>query len=477
MSMLSMRTLFATATAVAAILALSVAAALIVMTSWMRQSTAILGASLDSVRAAHEAQVALLLHSRIQDEVVRRGLEGHLTRNLKTAGAMVMTANERDVFLEAEARVFDYLEVARSGRRGAEIGPLLDVAYTSLTALVGINVDQSERAQRDAGETDELANIVGLGSGILVMSVSAALLWWLRVRAFQPIVAVSQGMERFGRGDRSARIAEVGPAELRTVAARFNEMAAAVAQQRQALLASLAGIAHDLRNPLSALRASVAIVRPDAPLPPEPQLRRMLEIVRRQIVRLDRMAGDFLDMARVEAGQLELRLQDSDLRELATEVVELFEASAANHALVLQQPEQPLPIRCDPLRIEQVISNLISNAIKYSPEGTHVDITLESRGGEAMLAVHDQGRGISAEDQSRLFEPFRRIRASHETIPGVGLGLFVVGRIVAAHRGRIEVSSELGRGAQFRVYLPLLAEAPEEIAGGDVDPSGRGEII
>jgi signal transduction histidine kinase len=112
-------------------------------------------------------------------------------------------------------------------------------------------------------------------------------------------------------------------------------------------------------------------------------------------------------------------------------------------------------LRCDPLRIEQVVTNLTSNAIKYSPRGGAVDLVLQRNHHEVITTVTDHGVGMTEEDSRRLFEPFRRVGLSAETAPGVGLGLYVAKRIVEAHQGRVEVESKPGQGSTFRVYLPI----------------------
>jgi signal transduction histidine kinase len=237
-------------------------------------------------------------------------------------------------------------------------------------------------------------------------------------------------------------------------------MASALATQREAQIAFLAGVAHDLRNPLSLLKMSADTLEPDGPLPPEPRLRLLIERFRRQTTRLDRMIGDFLDMAKIEAGQLELAVEVHDARALVREVVDLFD-EAAHERIDVSVPAEPLPISCDRVRIEQVITNLVSNAIKYSPAATRIDVAAESRGDELVLRVTDRGIGISKDDQTSIFEPFHRAGLSKEAVPGVGLGLSVVRRIVQAHRGRVEVDSAPGAGSTFRVYLPRRAAADQ----------------
>jgi signal transduction histidine kinase len=172
------------------------------------------------------------------------------------------------------------------------------------------------------------------------------------------------------------------------------------------------------------------------------------------------MVSDFLDVARIEAGELSLQLDRADAREIVMRVVELFQTTTTEHTIKLSLPEGETSLMCDAQRLEQVLGNLISNAVKYSPGGGTIEVRLHEVDRWAVVEVADQGVGISAEELPRLFEPFRRggSAAQAVAIPGVGLGLFVVKRIVEAHEGRIEVESLPAQGSIFRVRLPLLRE-------------------
>jgi signal transduction histidine kinase len=150
------------------------------------------------------------------------------------------------------------------------------------------------------------------------------------------------------------------------------------------------------------------------------------------------------------------------VRAIARHVAELFRPGAPTHELTVEVPEGPVVVTCDPMRLEQVLGNLVSNAIKYSPEGGPVRMSVRRHEGEAQVRVEDSGMGIPAEEQARLFEPFRRGGLDRRsTIPGVGLGLYIARRIVEAHGGRITLRSEPGLGSEFTVALPA---AP---AGGE----------
>lgn len=332
---------------------------------------------------------------------------------------------------------------------------MFDAALNAARELRHINIEQSRALVDAAARWNQAANIVGVAAAVLLACGLAWMAWWVQRRAFRPALHLVGSIERYARGDRSARAAEEGPAEFRSIAHRFNDMAATLESQRQAQLAFLGGVAHDLRNPLSALKLATEMMAPDQPLPAEERVRQLFGRVERQIDRMERMVNDLLDASRIEAGKLDLQLQRGDARDLARAVVDLFDPATRTHRLVAELPEHPITLVCDSGRIEQVLTNLVSNAIKYSPNGGTVRVAVRRDAEGVALSVSDEGIGISAADLDHVFEPFRRTGASRETIPGVGLGLFVARRIVEAHGGRISVTSAIGAGSTFTVHLPL----------------------
>ena len=257
-----------------------------------------------------------------------------------------------------------------------------------------------------------------------------------------------------------------GARELRDMAATFNELADRLARQEADRLTFLGGIAHDLRNPLSALKMATDVVRLGKQPTSRERLERTLAIVARQIGRLDRMVGDLLDSTRIESGRLELRREPLDVRPVIGQVVELYRPVAPAHELVFVEPKEAVIADFDPTRIEQVITNLVSNAVKYSPHGGRVTVTAFAERSEAIVEVTDEGMGIPPEERDQIFEPFRRTRRSRELLPGVGLGLSVARKIVAGHGGSLEVESHVGAGSTFRVRLPLVS------AGSGAPPDG-----
>ena len=247
--------------------------------------------------------------------------------------------------------------------------------------------------------------------------------------------------------------------ELGQIARKFNEMAETIARQREKQMAFLSAVAHELRNPLGALHMATSIFEPDQSLPEEKRIRDIFAIVRRQIDHLNRMVGDLLDAYRIESGNLELRPEEVDARELLREARDLFKNTSAAHEISIELPETPVVVTWDSGRIGQVLNNLLSNAIKYSPAGGLVIVRLREVDTQVLIEVADYGVGIPPDDIPHIFEPFRRSGLSRQAIPGVGLGLFVAEHIVEAHAGRIQVQSRVGVGTTFTLSMPRRASA------------------
>jgi two-component system sensor histidine kinase MtrB len=399
--------------------------------------------NLESVRLAEEAKIDLLLLAGTNDPSTRRNIEDDLLAKLAESRDYVTTEAEAGDLSRAQHEVEAYVHGEQ---------PTTDAAYASVDALISQNSRQTADALARGRSLERATAILGLTSGVLLVFVVGVFLWWVQRRGIWPIFAIGDAMTRFGRGEHEARAVERGPTEVRELAARFNEMASALAVHRRAQMTFLAGVAHDLKNPVSVLRLAVALINDRST--PE-QVHEILLRVRRQLSRLERMIGDFLDVASVEAGTLELKMDVHDFAELVRQAADLFEGASADHRIVLAIPEHPLPLRCDALRIEQVVTNLVSNAIKYSPKATTIEVSVEREGNDAVVAVADHGIGIATADREQLFEPFRRVGLSKETVTGVGLGLYVVRQLVEAHGGRIDVASELGHGTTFKVSFPL----------------------
>lgn len=183
----------------------------------------------------------------------------------------------------------------------------------------------------------------------------------------------------------------------------------------------------------------------------------MVGIIRRQIERLTRLAEDLLDTANLEAGRVELNVDTHDIGDIARSTIELFAAASSRHHVDLVLPPEPTAVQCDGHRIEQVLANVVGNAIKHSPAGGKVRVAVEPKADTVEIAVQDEGVGMTPEEAGRIFEPFARAARVKDCVPGYGLGLFMARRIVEEHGGAMTVESVPSKGSTFRVVLPRLA--------------------
>ncbi|MFN7134120.1 MAG: ATP-binding protein, partial [Myxococcales bacterium] len=242
--------------------------------------------------------------------------------------------------------------------------------------------------------------------------------------------------------------------------ARLYEQANQAIRNREQLLAV---VSHDLRNPLNAilLQAEALGRTTSAHLDPE-GVKRRAESIARSGLRMNRLISDLLDYATMQSGSLKISPRPCDAIALLREIIDTHQSQAAASELELEllAPREPFSVRCDRDRVLQVLSNLVSNAIRATGRGGTVQLSVRGQGDDAVFTVSDTGSGISAEDQAMLFERF--YRGSNAEYRGTGLGLAISRGIVEAHGGRIWVESRRGAGSRFSFTLPRV-----EVRAGD----------
>lgn len=222
--------------------------------------------------------------------------------------------------------------------------------------------------------------------------------------------------------------------------------------------------AHDLRTPLTVILGFAQLLNAHLPAELDQEDREYLETISAQAEWLDRLIGNLLALDQIEEGRLLLKPVTCDVAELAEEVREAMRGMTLvkNQELALAAPPSPTFAYADPERAKQILYNLVGNAVKYSPPGTRIEIGVDAAGseGEVILTVRDEGRGMSEAELGRLFHPYYRTEEAHSSkVKGTGLGLFIVKTLAEAQNGRVAVSSALGQGSTFSVYLPAAAEA------------------
>ena len=221
----------------------------------------------------------------------------------------------------------------------------------------------------------------------------------------------------------------------------------------------LAMLAHELRNPLAPLRNSLHVLR--ATNRGDTTLERLGAIMERQLSNLVRLVDDLLEVARITRGKIELRCEAIDIAAVARGAIETSRPliDVAGHRLDVTLPQEPMMLEGDAVRLNQVISNLLNNAAKYTDPGGHIRLTMEREGEWLAIAVRDNGIGIAPEMLGRVFDLFTQAeRGYNRTHGGLGIGLTLVKRLVEMHGGTITARSEgLGRGSELVLRLPLSA--------------------
>lgn len=230
----------------------------------------------------------------------------------------------------------------------------------------------------------------------------------------------------------------------------------------------LAMLAHELRNPLAPISNAVQLLKIQSPEQREQTLGWAIEVIDRQVWLLSRLVDDLLDIARITRGRIELKMQHTDLRDIARIAVETaaiwFEMK--NQVFEVDYSIEPTPLYADPTRIIQAVTNMLNNASKFTPEYGHVGMRVFAENGQAVLKVKDSGVGISAELLPHVFEPFTQADHSLDRRKGgLGLGLSLVKRLVEMHGGLVDVvSAGRGRGSEFILHFPLAS---------GIEPGGR----
>lgn len=305
-----------------------------------------------------------------------------------------------------------------------------------------------------------------LGLVALVALVVAVLVAALLARRFTtPLRRLTETSRVIAEGDLSARVpADVAsPREIATLSQQFNVMAdrleesvEIIRHDRDRSRDFLADVSHELRTPIAALRTFNELMREAAAGDPAAR-EEFLESSAQQLERLDWLAQNLLELSKLDSGLILLDLRPDDLRIAVESAVEQAEVTARKRgvSLTLDLPPSPLRIRHDPLRIGQVVGNLVGNALKFTQRGGSVDVELRPYRDGALIRVADTGVGIDAADLPHIFDRFYRgSRANEARSSGSGLGLAIVRSIVDMHEGRISVESRLDRGSTFTVYLP-----------------------
>lgn len=301
-----------------------------------------------------------------------------------------------------------------------------------------------------------------VGAGLAALAVALLVGIFAARRLTGPLARLRRVSGRFAAGELETRAPRFGVVEIDELGQQFNVMADRLSESLRLLEADrdrlrefVADVSHELRTPIAALRTFTELQR-EGQLD-EAQRQEFLDRSTQQINRLEWMSTNLLDLSRIDAGIFPMDVRHGDLREPVRAVVEAHAGQADTHgvSLVFEVPAEPVLLRFDRERIVQLLSNLVGNALKFTPRGGEVVVDLVDRPGEAVIEVRDSGPGIPEHDLPLVFDRFfRGTNVGEARASGSGLGLAIARSIVEMHGGSISVSSALGEGATFTVRLP-----------------------
>ncbi len=347
--------------------------------------------------------------------------------------------------------------VVSSAGFGAAAGPESSAPIVDRGRRIGVAVLRSTGSGLGAAdrvlETALLRAIAGAAGLAALLALLTGLAVARRItRPVTQLIAVTRAM---ASGDRTVRAGEIrAPGELRELATAFDQMASTMDRQEQLRRDLVADVAHELRTPIAVLQAGHEALL-DGVAEPTPD---ELASLRDEVLRLARMVADLQTLAAADAAALHLAVRRSDLAGLAASAADSLARRFEAAGITLTRRLSAAPVLADPHWLHQVITNLLTNALKFTPSGGRVTIVTRQAGPDAVLQVIDTGTGIPAEDLPHIFDRFWRGRQVAQ-ISGSGIGLAIAAELTQAHGGRLTASSEPGQGTRLTLTLPGAAPA------------------
>jgi signal transduction histidine kinase len=286
---------------------------------------------------------------------------------------------------------------------------------------------------------------------LVALVVVGALAFYLSRRITKPVLALSKAADEVAEGRYDVEVPRVpGGGEIGHLADRFREMTARLAESEELERNFLMSVSHELRTPLTAIRGHVAALREGVVTDPE-LAETSLQIVADQAERLGRLVNDVLDLAKLDSRRFTVLTEEVDMGRLLERAYSTFTDEARRRGIEYTHETDGAPvIVSDGDRVLQIISNLLSNAFRWTPDGGHIGLALQSRNGVVAVDVADTGPGIAPDERERIFRPFWSTDGR-----GTGLGLPIARELAVALGGRIELDTKVGKGSRFRLVLPL----------------------
>ncbi len=332
----------------------------------------------------------------------------------------------------------------RDGSRYLAVARLVRLGSFPAGALV-VAKPVSELRSRWLTLFERLA--IAFGGGVLVAGLLGV---YLSRRITKPLLGLSEAADAVAAGSYAVELPPArGGDEIAHLSARFAEMAARLAESEELSRNFLMSVSHELRTPLTAIRGHVSALR-EGVFADEEARSQSLAVIAEEATRLERLVGDVLDLAKLDAKRFAVLREEVDMAQLCERAYAAFGEEARQRSIEYRRELRDRPvIMTDGDRVLQIISNLLANAFRWTPEGGRIELELSAANGAVSVSVSDTGAGIAREERERIFRPFWSRDGG-----GTGLGLTIARELALALGGRIEVESSPGRGSRFELTLP-----------------------
>jgi len=393
-----------------------------------------------------------MTHRQKWDELVQVwDPQGDLICSTESSELWRLTPRHEDLSLALHGGMI-YRDVTLDGQ------PIRILLYpvSKYTRFVGVVLVASRQGEMHAA-LGKLRLLLLTFSPITLLLISLGG-WFLAGRTISPVIRISRSMQRINAENLDQRLpVSAAGDEISNLAETFNGLLARLHDSFRRIRQFSGDASHELRTPLTILKGETEVALRWAKSPEE--FRSALQSNLEEINRMERIIEDLLQLAKSDAGELPMEIEDLSLSDLILEIFMQGRTLAEGRLLEIEievEVDREIRIQGDALRLRQLFLNLIVNAIKYTPDPGRVDVSLATEGDDAVVRVVDNGIGIPAEQLPHIFDRFYRVdQARNREVGGAGLGLSIVKWIVEAHAGQIKVQSEVGSGSIFTVTLPI----------------------
>jgi signal transduction histidine kinase len=367
---------------------------------------------------------------------------------------LLVTPTEQDLLREVRTCLDEYRQLLEGhplppghAHPAMELEDVLDRLYQAS----GMDLRRRQAAlEQMAGRTRTL----GLASLVATGLIGLGLGGFVVLRVARPLHQLRTATQAVAAREFSEPLKITGPSEIRDLTGAFNRMASRLGEIDRLKDEFFTGISHDLRTPLAAIRWSADLLHTGSLGPLTPKQMRLAETIQSSSRRLLALVGQIVELGRLRAGRLQLDLQPTDIRGAIVQALDEVRplAELGQLRLDVAVPDSLPPVTADAERVQQIVVNLLANAVRFTPPGGRVLVSAAAEAGAVAVRVSDTGVGIPADLVAKIFDPYEQ---AHRGRGGSGVGLTVVRGLVEAHGGRVWVESEEGRGSCFTFTLPV----------------------